>query len=204
MGKKVILFDLGDVVEWHQYQGLYRYIAQQCNCSPVRAEEIFLEKVRLTDTRALAVTRLIPTIEKELACSLNKREFVKRLYNGVKEDHPVFSLLKELRKDYTLVLFSNLNEQHAKWSIKKWNLKRYFGHLFFSYQYKTRKPEVKFYKIVLKKLQINPEECIMIDDKEQNLKPARKLGMKTILFKGNVKEVKKKIEMRQPGFEPGS
>ena len=32
---------------------------------------------------------------------------------------------------------------------------------------------------------LKPEECIFIDDLKETLKPARKLGMKTILFRNN-------------------
>jgi putative hydrolase of the HAD superfamily len=51
-----------------------------------------------------------------------------------------------------------------------------------------RKPELKIYRLTLKKLKVKPEECIFIDDKEKNLKPAKKLGIKTVLAK-NPKQV---------------
>jgi FMN phosphatase YigB (HAD superfamily) len=44
----------------------------------------------------------------------------------------------------------------------------------------------------LKKLKIDPRQCIFVDDKKENLLPAKKLGMKTILFK-NLNNLKEKL-----------
>ncbi len=49
----------------------------------------------------------------------------------------------------------------------------------------VRKPDPKIYKIVLKKLNLPASQTIFIDNQEWNLVPAKKLGMKTILFKDN-------------------
>jgi FMN phosphatase YigB (HAD superfamily) len=46
---------------------------------------------------------------------------------------------------------------------------------------------------MLKKLNSKPNECIIIDDEESNLLPAKKLGIKTILFK-NPKQLKEQLE----------
>lgn len=56
-----------------------------------------------------------------------------------------------------------------------------------------RKPNPKIYKSLLKKLKLKPSEVLFIDNQEWNLKPARKLGIKTILFKNNEQLFKDKI-----------
>lgn len=48
-----------------------------------------------------------------------------------------------------------------------------------------RKPDSKSFEFVFNKLKLNPEELVFIDDKEENLISAKKLGIKTILFKNN-------------------
>lgn len=48
-----------------------------------------------------------------------------------------------------------------------------------------RKPQKEIYKLLIKKLNLNPEEILFIDDKDWNLKPAQNLKMKTILFRNN-------------------
>ena len=43
-----------------------------------------------------------------------------------------------------------------------------------------RKPEEKFYEIACERLDVNPENCVFLDDLGINLKPARAMGMTTI------------------------
>lgn len=45
------------------------------------------------------------------------------------------------------------------------------------------KPDPEIYKLILERLQLQPDECIFIDDLSKNLVPAQELGMKTILAK---------------------
>lgn len=60
-----------------------------------------------------------------------------------------------------------------------------------------RKPDPKIYKFVLKKLHVLPKEAVFIDNQKWNITPARKLGMRTILFKDNnqtIRELKKLLK----------
>lgn len=50
---------------------------------------------------------------------------------------------------------------------------------------KLRKPDVKAFELILQRLKVKPEEAVFIDDKEENIDAAEKLGMKAILFKDN-------------------
>lgn len=56
-----------------------------------------------------------------------------------------------------------------------------------------RKPNPKIYRLTLKKLKVRPSESIFVDNRDWNLKPARKLGMKAVLFR-NTKQAIKDIE----------
>lgn len=93
--------------------------------------------------------------------------------------------LREMRIKTSVL--SNTIEPHIK-VIKKHLGYKDFNTLIFSCRVGTRKPELGVYKLALKKLKVKPEECIFIDDKNRNLKPAKKLGMKVILAK-NPKQV---------------
>lgn len=44
------------------------------------------------------------------------------------------------------------------------------------------KPNPEPYQLVLQYLGMTPSECLLIDDMERNLKPARELGMNTVLI----------------------
>jgi putative hydrolase of the HAD superfamily len=44
----------------------------------------------------------------------------------------------------------------------------------------VRKPEPRFYELACETLEVQPDECVFLDDLGVNLKPARELGMYTI------------------------
>jgi 2-haloacid dehalogenase len=47
---------------------------------------------------------------------------------------------------------------------------------------KVCKPDTQIYKILLERYQLRPEESVFIDDRQENLDAAQKLGIHTILF----------------------
>ena len=52
-----------------------------------------------------------------------------------------------------------------------------------SYNVKMKKPNAEIYNYTLKKLGIEPEEAVFIDDLEENVKGAEVVGIKSIIFK---------------------
>jgi putative hydrolase of the HAD superfamily len=44
----------------------------------------------------------------------------------------------------------------------------------------VRKPERRFYEIACERLDVEPSECVFLDDLGINLKPAKAMGMQTI------------------------
>ena len=44
------------------------------------------------------------------------------------------------------------------------------------------KPEERIYRIALQQLDVNPQEAIFIDDRQENIEGANNLGIHTILF----------------------
>jgi putative hydrolase of the HAD superfamily len=52
---------------------------------------------------------------------------------------------------------------------------------------KSRKPNLEIYNICLEKLNVKASEVLFIDNRSWNLIPAEELGMKTILFKNNLR-----------------
>ncbi|MGA2130386.1 MAG: HAD family phosphatase [Candidatus Pacearchaeota archaeon] len=53
-----------------------------------------------------------------------------------------------------------------------------------------RKPNPKIYNLTLKRLKLKPEEVIFIDNQKWNIAPAKRLGMKAILFKNTEQAIR--------------
>jgi putative hydrolase of the HAD superfamily len=48
-----------------------------------------------------------------------------------------------------------------------------------------RKPEPAIYELAAERLGLEPADCVIVDDLPGNLKPARALGMATVLHRGD-------------------
>lgn len=55
----------------------------------------------------------------------------------------------------------------------------------YSYRYHLTKPNPRFYRLLLKKLDAKPSECLFIDDHIENVRGARRIGMHSIHYISN-------------------
>ncbi len=103
-------------------------------------------------------------------------------------------MLKQLRKQgYKTGLLSNSSVFAIQQIKKRTNLIDLIDYPLFSYQVGTIKPDLKFYREMLKISNCKPEETIMIGDKlEDDVLPPRKIGMNSILFE-NYGQLKKEL-----------
>ena len=82
---------------------------------------------------------------------------------------------------YKVNLMSNVYDIYAK-SNELRGFYDLFDNVFLSNEIGLLKPDIEKYKYVLRKLDTKPEYCIFVDDKIQNLVPARKLGIIVVNF----------------------
>jgi len=90
-------------------------------------------------------------------------------------------ILKALRAlGYKTYILSNYIKEAYTFIEKKYNIFTLFDGEIISGFEKTIKPEKAIYLLLLNRYHLIPEECLFIDDVLFFLKPAKKLGMKTI------------------------
>lgn len=64
------------------------------------------------------------------------------------------------------------------------------------------KPDVRIYEYLLEKYQLNPQECLFLDDREDNVEGARKAGMQAILFTEDYESLRQFL-MKNAGIDNG-
>lgn len=69
-----------------------------------------------------------------------------------------------------------------QYRIERFELRRYFRCFFSSCYLGVRKPGLKIYEAALQLTQARPEDCVFIDDRPENLEPARQLNMRAVHF----------------------
>jgi len=101
------------------------------------------------------------------------------------------ALLKELKKKYKLFLLSNTNDIHFpvfQTQLKKQEglfLEDLFNQTYYSHKIGMRKPDKKAFQLILNENNILAEETLFIDDSEQHIVEAKKLGIKTLHLVNN-------------------
>lgn len=120
-------------------------------------------------------------------------EFVKEI-SWYKINDDVLKLIRKLRDKYKIVLLSNNYDALFKAISSDKKLKNIFDYSFYSNKLRMVKcyDEEKIFDHALKTINVKPEECVFIDDKEKNLTPAKRLGVHTILFK-DIMQLKKEL-----------
>lgn len=88
----------------------------------------------------------------------------------------------ELKDDYDLALLSNDVSEWSAYLRKRHGLNGLFKEVVISGEVGMRKPDMKIYRLIISRLNALPGNCVFIDDRYKNLKPASEVGMKTIRF----------------------
>ena len=125
---------------------------------------------------------------------LSPEEMTEVLGDSINWDKKMLDFFPKLKKKHKLVLFSNNNHPTVKiLRTKHKPILDLFDRHYFSCELRLAKPDPKFFNHALKELKLNPEECLLVDDKEKNIKAAQELGMKGIVFR-NAGQLKRELK----------
>ncbi len=97
-------------------------------------------------------------------------------------------------KGYQVALLSNVGSSHAGF-LRDRGYYNDFSPILLSCELGVDKPDPRIYQILLSELQVAPEDCIFIDDKQENVNAAIALGIDGIVFSSS-KQLKADLERR--------
>ena len=89
---------------------------------------------------------------------------------------------------YGIYILSNASDSFYEYFPKFLPLD-FFNEVFVSRNYHLIKPDVKIYETFLNEYGLTADECLFIDDREDNIEGAHKAGMNTFRFMGDYREV---------------
>lgn len=192
---KGILFDLGDVLFIPNWNSINEAMINETGISiflPQDIKEIYTEKVLTGEKSMKNIFRLL--IQKN-----NKKEKVERVINIYRKNYNKFStpnpnmisLIKNLKNKYKIYAVSNTNEIHKEVNEKRGVFEN-FDKLFLSFEIGLKKPDNVIYYKILEEIKLKPEEILYIDDNNENIEQASKIGLKTIKFE-NYEQLKKEL-----------
>jgi len=85
--------------------------------------------------------------------------------------------------EYAMATINNESRDLNKYRIQKFELAEIFDVFVSSCFVGIRKPDERIYRLGLELTQFSAEECVFIDDRQENLTGAEKVGIRTVLMK---------------------
>lgn len=92
------------------------------------------------------------------------------------------ALLKKIKSFYKLVMVSNINVTHFEFLKNKMDIFCEFDKLILSYEAGCRKPAPEIYKAALEAAKTSEDKVFYIDDRQDLIESASRLGIKGIVF----------------------
>lgn len=104
------------------------------------------------------------------------------LYDGAKK------LLAAIHQSGKKVyLLSNAQRMFTEYELNYLDIAKYFDGILISSDYGTKKPDIRFFQILLDTYHLNPRECIMIgNDAKSDIEGAKAVGMDTYYIYSNL------------------
>lgn len=167
---KWIFFDLGATLvdESDVYKSRCQFAINQLNIDPAEFMDKVYEEAKISPTPIRTAAEAYGVALPEWDNSLEK------LYEEVPD------IIKGLYGKYKLGIIANqsLGTQER---IDNWGIGKYFDVVMASAEAGCAKPDLQIFKMALQKAKCEPNEAVMIGDRLDNdIVPAKKLGMKTV------------------------
>jgi len=180
-----VIFDFGDVLvsdTSKEYQNRY-------SGSWTKKQALAFEKIcRMDDLNKCTVDQYCRLLQAEVTPSVSQKE-VKKVITGFRLFKNMWSLANQLSKTHRVVILSNNSKNGPDFIAKKLKINYKKIPFINSSKVGLRKPDPKIYKYALNKFGLKPQETLLVDDKERNLKPAKRLGIHTFRYKKNYLEL---------------
>ena len=96
----------------------------------------------------------------------------------------ILDFIKKAKKKYQYALTTNIYDSTAQINQRR-KIFYPFKPVLLSCRIGIAKPDIRIFARAIREMGIEGKECLLIDDKEANIKAGKEFGMKTILYKDN-------------------
>lgn len=116
-----------------------------------------------------------------------KQEVIEEMDEAKTLNTEVVEYIEELKNSFTVAMISNADATFLREELNVRGLDGLFHYEFISSELGVAKPDKEIFEVVLRKLSLNPDEVIFIDDQQKNVDAAKDLGIKGIVFSGSAR-----------------
>ena len=180
---KYILFDLDDTLYSSEIglmaaigQRIHQYMQERVGLDPVAARDLRRHYLQTYGTTLKGL---------QIHYNVDTEEYLSYVHDVplgdyLKPDKALDRVLTEIQAEK--IIFTHATIEHARRVLRFLGVEHHFSRIFdiraINYENKARPGA---HRRVLDMLGARPEECLMVEDSVRNLKPAKELGMVTVL-----------------------
>jgi epoxide hydrolase-like predicted phosphatase len=151
------------------------------NLPNVEARRVALKKLSLKwDLGEINYSEFNEILSKYTEIPVNK--IWATLFEKVLADQELVDFVKILKKKYKIILLSNSPLENTRRMIINQKIDKIFDEIILSAEHQLAKPDPRIYQLALSLSHSQPQESIFIDDRQENINAAQKLGIKSFLF----------------------
>lgn len=191
MFPKAIIFDLGGVFIKHVFKIRDEYFLNAHTAKKDAVRKFYSSQYFDFEKGKISSEKFFQKIREKLGYQFSYPQFRIDICDAFEMslDEKMFQFLLELKRNLPpeteFWILSNLNEIHHSYILEHWpHLFVQFHKIFLSYELGCRKPEPAIYDALFQETNINPNDCVFIDDLAINGVYPKQIGMYFIQFKG--------------------
>lgn len=180
---RAVIFDLGMVLVDFRYNAYMTELGFPEEVQDFFRKEIILSplwcrmdrgELGISEAAGLLIKRFAP-YESEI------RSFFSCIINICREFPDSEGVVRKLKENgYRVYILSNYPEELYEMHRDSWNFLPLADGAVISAKEKMGKPDAAFYRLLLDRYHLQAEECIFLDDREDNVLAARQSGIETI------------------------
>jgi putative hydrolase of the HAD superfamily len=182
-----IVFDYGGVICTFDYGAFFRRLGNPADRTIPDAGALLAgsDLPRRYEAGEISSWEFYRGISDLFGFTADEEEFASAFSGIFRPIESTFRLIRRLSRTYRLGLLSNTNPWHYERNIREAEIFPLFDAVTLSFQAKAMKPAEGIYRDLLGKIALRAEECVFIDDLEENVAGARRLNLHVIRYEGH-------------------
>ena len=202
MKTKLILFDWGNIVESHltgySVKCAWNDLFQACGYEGDENLTSHLKKYRLSAIKnEEEFKKTYESMKVEFGLKTTYEEFVTfyaSFFDKIEAYPGVADYEKSLKDRCYIGILSDLTIFDKERLNRQVDLSQY-DYVFLSYEFGMKKPDMEIFEAVQKQLPFEPQNILFIDDRQDNIESAQKMGWNTFQVTGlELDKIKQKCE----------
>lgn len=177
------IFDLGGVINDHDNNKLIARLLSKCDsrASAKKILEKFCEEKYATGQSS--VIEFFTMIKRDFGYGDDWKTFSEDWCCHLSMRDGMLEYLRDLSKSARVLFLSNTNLLHWNKLLRLSNFELASYEAFLSFDMGLAKPSKAIFEKVLVDAEIDPEGALYIDDRQDNVDPARSCGIEAVLYK---------------------